>query len=145
MSEASRDQFWRRAGEFSPVPVVHYNTGWSHYVFGAADYRRILELVPNLATVKWTTRDIAHVSELRNTVPQLAVYVSEEIFAPAMALGAAGCCSAVVNMNPAFMLEWYHWCRRGSWSKAFERQRRLAVLSGSAGTDRGGRPSSRGR
>ncbi|HTX03151.1 MAG TPA: 4-hydroxy-tetrahydrodipicolinate synthase [Candidatus Acidoferrales bacterium] len=68
--------------------------------------RKLAELSPAFVGMKHASTDLAYVSELLATLPDLRIFVGlEELSFPMMALGAVGLMNAVGNLNPRVLVE----------------------------------------
>lgn len=105
-----------------PVPLVHYNTPKAKLVFGADEYRRATERVPNLIGTKQLIRNPFEVTEILDAAPELAHFVDESLFAQGMAAGASGMYAWLSAINPRLSMEWYDACAAGDWGRAMEIQ-----------------------
>ena len=76
------------------------------------DYRRILEVAPNLAGSKHTGGDVGSLIEIVQATPELAHFVVDGQIVPGALFGAKGFYSFVANLSPAFALELWRCCRR---------------------------------
>jgi len=118
-------QFFRDLHAACPeMPLVHYNVGRAKRFLQGPDYLRILDVAPNLIGVKYTAAG-ANFGQLQQAMlmtPELSYFVGENIMVSAMQLGARGCYSSLVCMNPAFMLEMYARAEAGEWGEAIGMQ-----------------------
>lgn len=124
-------QFFRDLYAACPdMPIVHYNIPRSKRFLHASDYLKILEVCPSLVGVKYTFAG-SHFSQLQDdilAVPQLSFFVSEPLLASGMQLGARGCYSALVGVNPDYMMRYYAAAQAGDWIEAIKQQRHLATF-----------------
>jgi len=108
-----------RAAE--PAPLVHYNIPRSTPVFGAEEYRRLVDRVPSLIGTK-SPLDESSVLEMLTEVPELRHFVGDHQFVALMGAGADGMYSWLGVLNPRLTMEWYEACVGGDWSRAMEIQ-----------------------
>jgi dihydrodipicolinate synthase/N-acetylneuraminate lyase len=106
------------------LPLMHYNIPRSKRFLLGNDYRRILEVAPNLIGVKFTFAgtNFAGLQEAILMTPQLSYFVAENLLVSAMMLGARGSCSSLVGANPRFMLALYEHAVKGEWAEAMRMQ-----------------------
>lgn len=120
--------FGEIAAAFPELPLVHYNNpGAKRFLIGE-DYRRLLDVAPNLIGVKFSAAG-SHFGELQDAVqitPSLSYFVVEDLLVSAMQLGARGSYSSVVLANPRFMLEMFAAAEAGKWAEALKMQLYLA-------------------
>lgn len=100
------------------VVVIHYNIARSGRFLTGTEYRRILEVAPNLAGSKHTGGDVASLIEIVQATPELAHFVVDSQIVPGSLFGARGFYSFVANLSPAFALELWNACREGRWEDA---------------------------
>lgn len=105
----------------APAPLVHYNIPRAKFVFGATEYQRLVERVPEVIGTKLAT-DEREIIQILAEVPELKHFVGEHHFAPMMAAGASGSYSWLGTMNPRLMSEWYRACASGDWERGMEIQ-----------------------
>ena len=86
-------------GAFPDSQFLHYNLARSKRLLGAADYRSIVDVVPNLAATKNTSPNVSFASELMRLVPELQHFFGEATF-PTAALH--GECSLLSSFAPLF-------------------------------------------
>lgn len=112
----------RLADAARPAPLVHYNIPRAKLVFGADEYRRLVERIPEVIGTK-LAMDEREIIDILAEVPELNHFVGEHHFVPMMAAGANGSYSWLGTMNPALMSEWYSACADGRWNRAIEIQK----------------------
>ena len=100
------------------VAVIHYNIARSGRFLTGADYRRILDVAPNLAGSKHTGGDVGSLIEIVQATPELAHFVVDGQIVPGALFGAKGFYSFVANLSPAFALELWRCCTEGRWEEA---------------------------
>lgn len=105
-----------------PVPLVHYNIPRANLVFGADEYRQLIERVPQVIGTKLAMPDELSTMEVIEAVPELAHFVGEHHFASLMAAGASGSYSWLGTMNPRLAMEWFRACESDDWTHALEIQ-----------------------
>lgn len=128
MSEAEHIGFWRDVHACCPeLPLIHYNIPRAKRFLIGPDYRRVLQVAPNLVGVKFTYAGshFGALSEAIRLCPELSFFVAENLLASAMQLGARGSYSSLVCMNPAVMQQLYESAANRDWETALGLQRRV--------------------
>ena len=100
------------------VVIIHYNIARSGRFLTGTDYRRILEVAPNLAGSKHTGGDVGSLIEIVQATPELAHFVVDSQIVPGALFGAKGFYSFVANLSPAFALGLWRCCMEGRWEEA---------------------------
>jgi len=122
-------QFFKDLHSAAPdLPLVHYNIPRAQRFLNSADYRKILEAVPNLVGVKYTFAgsNFGDLQEaVRLTEGKVSFFVGEDVLVPGMLVGARGCYSATIYTNPELQLRMYDLARGEKYSEAMRLQRRL--------------------
>jgi dihydrodipicolinate synthase/N-acetylneuraminate lyase len=106
------------------LPLIHYNIPRAKRFLTGPDYRRLLDMLPNLIGVKFTFAG-SHFGQLQEAIlltPQLSYFVAENLLVSAMMLGARGSCSSLIATNPPFMLKLYEHAAKGRWAEAMAMQ-----------------------
>ena len=98
--------------------IVHYNIARSGRFLTGRDYRRILEVAPNLAGSKQTGGDVGSLIEIVQATPELAHFVVDSQIVPGALFGARGFYSFVANLAPRFARDLWRCCREGRWEEA---------------------------
>lgn len=117
------------------LPLVHYNIPRSKRFLLGEDYRRVLDVAPNLIGVKFTFAG-AHFGELQDSIrrtPELSYFVGENLLVSAMQLGARGTYSSLVCMNPEFILRMFALAEARRWDEAIALQTRAAEFFSASG------------
>jgi dihydrodipicolinate synthase/N-acetylneuraminate lyase len=121
-------QFFRDvAAATGGAPIIHYNITRAKNYLAGADYRRILEVAPNLIGVKFAFAG-SHFGQLQNALqmaPEIAFFVAENLLATGMQMGVRGSYSSVVCMNPQYMLRLFALGEARRWDEALAMQARL--------------------
>ena len=89
------------------LPLVHYNIPRTKRFLLGPDYRRVLEVAPNLIGVKFTFAG-SHFGDLQQAIilnPELSFFVGKDLLVSGMLIGARGCYSSIVATDPTFMLD----------------------------------------
>ena len=110
------------------TPIIHYNIPRAKRFLTGQDYRRILEVCPNLIGTKFTYAG-SHFHALQESIkmtPQLAYFAGENLLASVMQLGAKGSCSALIYVIPQVVLKLYEKAEQGAWNEAMPLQQKIA-------------------
>ena len=128
LTEREIIEFFRDVAAASAgTPIIHYNITRAKNYLGGADYRRILEVAPNLIGVKFAFAG-THFAQLQNALqmcPELAFFVSENLLVSGMQMGIRGSYSSVVCMNPPYMLKMFELAEARRWDEALAMQMHL--------------------
>lgn len=100
------------------VAVIHYNIARSGRFLTGQDYRRILQVAPNLVGSKHTGGDVGSLIEIVGATPELAHFVVDSQIVPGALFGARGFYSFVANLSPAFARSLWEHCAAGRWEEA---------------------------
>ena len=113
---------------FPEMPLVHYNIPRAKRFLQGSDYVRLLQVAPSLIGVKYTFAgsNFAALQQALLLTPQLAYLVAENLLVSAMMLGARGCCSSLVGLNPRFILRLYALAEQRQWEPALVLQQTAA-------------------
>jgi len=118
-------QFFRDVAAASAgLPIIHYNITRAKNYLGGEDYRRILEVAPNLIGVKFAFAG-GHFGQLQNALqmcPEIAFFVAENLLVTGMQMGIRGSYSSVVCMNPPYMLKMFGLAEARQWDEAVAMQ-----------------------
>jgi dihydrodipicolinate synthase/N-acetylneuraminate lyase len=129
LTDAELLQYFKDMATVAPdLPLIHYNIPRAKSFLTGLDYRRILEVAPNLIGVKFTFAG-SHFGELQQSLqitPELSYFVGEDLLVSAMQLGARGSYSSMVCTNPTFMQELFTLAETRQWDKAISKQWHLA-------------------
>jgi dihydrodipicolinate synthase/N-acetylneuraminate lyase len=110
------------------LPLVHYNIPRAKRYLLGPDYRKVLDVAPNLIGVKFSYAgaNFGNLQDALLLTPGLSYFVGENLLASAMMLGARGSYSSLICTNPSFMLTMYEHASRGRWQEAIEMQKLAA-------------------
>jgi len=106
------------------TPLIHYNIPRAKRFLTGPEYRRLLDVAPNLIGVKFTFAG-SNFGLLQNALqitPELSYFVAENFLISAMMLGARGSYSSVVCTNPHFMLKMFELGEQRQWEEALKMQ-----------------------
>ncbi len=109
------------------LPLVHYNIPRAKRFLQGANYRRILDVSPNLIGVKYSFAG-QHFSQLQESIrltPELSYFVGEPLLASAMQIGARGCYSSLVLTRPQLMRRYFEAAVNRRWDEAIALQGRI--------------------
>ncbi len=125
MTERELLQFFKDVYTALPeVPLVHYNVTHAKHYLDGEDYKKILDVAPNLIGVKFNN-DGAYFAELQDAIlmtPSISYFVLEHLLVSSMRLGARGCYSSLVATNPKYTLDMYAKAEAGQWDEAIKMQ-----------------------
>ena len=129
LTTAEMLQYFKCVASVAPeLPLIHYNIPRAKTFLTGTDYRRILEVAPNLIGVKFTFAG-SHFEQLQQSMqitPEISYFVGESLLVSAMQLGARGSYSSIVCTNPTFMNELFTLAETRQWDKAISKQWHLS-------------------
>ena len=100
LDESETMRFFRDVcGSFPDSKFLHYNLLRSRRLLGAAEYRRIVDEIPNLVATKNTGTTVAGTAELMRQVPELQHFFGEAMFPTGCLFGE---CSLLSSFGPMF-------------------------------------------
>lgn len=100
LNDREVSRFFREVcGAYPDSQFLHYNLARTKRLLGAADYRSIVDAVPNLVATKNTSPNVSFACELMRLVPELQHFFGEATF-PTGALH--GECSLLSSFAPLF-------------------------------------------
>lgn len=110
---------------------LHYNLLRTKRLLTAADYRRIIDEVPNMAATKNTSPDVSHTAALMRTVPELQHFFGEATFPTGCLYGECSLLSSFAPMFPAQTWTLFDHACAGRIEPLFKFQRRyLSAVNG---------------
>jgi len=86
-------------GAFPDAEFLHYNLPRAKRVMTASDYRRIIDVIPNLVATKNTGTTVSGTAELMKTVPEVQHFFGEAQFPIGCLYGE---CSLLSSYGPMF-------------------------------------------
>lgn len=101
---------------------LHYNLARAKRLLTAADYRIIIDEIPNLAATKNTSADVSHTAALMRTVPELQHFFGEASFPTGCLYGECSLLSSFAPLFPARTLELFHHACAGHMEALFQTQ-----------------------
>jgi dihydrodipicolinate synthase/N-acetylneuraminate lyase len=87
-------------GAFPDAQFLHYNLPRAKRLLSGADYRRVIDAVPNLVATKNTGGGLARASDLMRHAPELQHFFGEENFANGCLFGECSLLSSFGAMVP---------------------------------------------
>jgi len=100
LDESETMRFFRDVcGSFPDSKFLHYNLLRSRRLLGAAEYRRIVDEIPNIVATKNTGTTVAGTAELMRQVPELQHFFGEAMFPTGCLFGE---CSLLSSFGPMF-------------------------------------------
>jgi len=124
-------QFFKDVHTACPdMPLIHYNIMRTKRFLHGEDYLRILEVSPNLVGVKYTAagENFTSLEHDISMTPDITYFVGETLLPSGMQIGARGCYSSLVLMNPPVITEMYRKAKGGEWKEAFAMQRHVSLF-----------------
>jgi len=92
---------------FPKAQFLHYNLLRTKRLLTAADYRNIVDKVPNLVATKNTSPDVSHTVALMRVVPELQHFFGEATFPTGCVYGECSMLSSFAPMFPKRTLEMF--------------------------------------
>jgi dihydrodipicolinate synthase/N-acetylneuraminate lyase len=102
---------------------LHYNLMRTKRLLTAADYRKIVDEVPNLVATKNTSPDVSHTAALMRTVPELQHFFGEASFPTGCLYGECSLLSSFAPLFPARTLELFEHACAGRMEALFQSQK----------------------
>ena len=110
-------------GAFPDARFLHYNLMRSKRLLTPADYRRIADVVPNLAATKNTGTDVSTTAELIRLTPEIQHFLGETMFPTGCLWGECSLLSSFGALIPAKTREFFEYGRTGQIEKLFRFQK----------------------
>ena len=110
-------------GAFSDSQFLHYNLARSKRLLGAAEYRSIVDAVPNLVATKNTSPNVSFASELMRLVPELQHFFGEATFPTATLHGECSLLSSFAPLFPSMTLKLFEFAKTKQVEPLFALQR----------------------
>ncbi len=92
---------------YPEAKFLHYNLLRTKRFLTAADYRKLVDAIPNLVATKNTSPDVTHTAALLRTVPDLQHFFGESTFVNGCAAGECSLLSSFAPLFPRKSLELY--------------------------------------
>ncbi|MGH9550567.1 MAG: dihydrodipicolinate synthase family protein [Terriglobales bacterium] len=102
---------------------LHYNLLRTKRLLTAADYRKILDEVPNLVATKNTSPDVSHTAALMRDVPEVQHFFGEASFPTGCLYGECSLLSSFAPLFPAKTLELFEHACAGQIEALFQSQK----------------------
>lgn len=109
-------------GAFPDSRFLHYNLLRSRRLLTAADYRRVLDVVPNLVATKNTGTTVPGTAELMTVVPDLQHFFGEAMFPTGCLFGECSLLSSFGPMMPTRTREFFEYGRTRDFARLFRLQ-----------------------
>lgn len=107
-------------GSFPDASFLHYNLPRAGRVLGGADYRRIMDVAPNLVATKNTGGGSARAADLMTHAPELQHFFGEENFLYGCMYGECSLLASFGAMTAARTWEYFHAGRQRELARALE-------------------------
>jgi dihydrodipicolinate synthase/N-acetylneuraminate lyase len=108
---------------FPDARFLHYNLMRSKRLLTPADYRRIADVVPNLAATKNTGTDVSTTAELIRQTPEIQHFLGETMFPTGCLWGECSLLSSFGALIPAKTREFFEYGRTCQIEKLFRFQK----------------------
>jgi len=108
-------------GRFADCRFLHYNLSRTKRLLTGADYRRIMETVPNLVATKNTSPSVDHAIELMRLSPELQHFFGEWTFPTATLWGECSLLSSWAPLFPSRTKEIFSLARAGRIADLFRK------------------------
>jgi dihydrodipicolinate synthase/N-acetylneuraminate lyase len=126
LNDAEMIDFFAAIQEALPdVDLIHYNIALTGRFLTGADYRKILEVAPNLCGSKHTGGNVASLIEIVQATPDLHHFVVDTQIIPGALFGAKGFYSFFANLNPALAVSLWQACEARNWEAAAAKRVRI--------------------
>jgi branched-chain amino acid aminotransferase len=103
------------------IGLTHYNTARSKVVLGGEHYAELAK-VPSFLGVKYGTLNLYEWFSSYSLSPELAHFVTDELWVPAMMAGAKAVDSMIAVTRPAVAIRLWQLCERQQWEEAMALQ-----------------------
>ncbi|MCC6704541.1 MAG: dihydrodipicolinate synthase family protein [Thermomicrobiales bacterium] len=107
------------------VDVIHYNIATCGRFLTGSDYRKILEVTPNLRGSKHTGGNVGSLIDIVGATPGLHHFVVDTQIVPGALFGALGFYSFIANLAPNFATALWRDCENGDWEAAAAKRVRV--------------------
>jgi dihydrodipicolinate synthase/N-acetylneuraminate lyase len=115
-------------GTFPDARFLHYNLMRAKRLLSAADYRRIIDRVPNLAATKNTGTTVSTTAELMTVVPEMQHFFGEAMFPTGCLYGECSLLSSFGPMIPRKTWEFFEHGRQGRVEQSFRMQKEYLAM-----------------
>ena len=117
-------------GAFPDARFLHYNLMRTKRLLTPADYRRIADVVPNLAATKNTGTDVSTTAELIRLTPEIQHFLGETMFPTGCLWGECSLLSSFGALIPAKTREFFEYGRSRQIEKLFRFQKEYLDKAG---------------
>ncbi len=115
-------------GSFPDSKFLHYNLRRAGRIFGADDYRPVLDQVPNLVATKINNTDMGFMRDLMVKTPELQHFVLETCYANASFYGECSLLCSFGGLAPDLARRLFEAGRDGDTATAFAIQGRMMQM-----------------
>ena len=109
---------------YPDAQFLHYNLQRTKRLLTAADYRRIIDQIPNLVATKNTSSDLSHTTALMREVPELQHFFGEASFPTGCLYGECSLLSSFAPLFPAWTQELFDHACAGRIEALFQLQKK---------------------
>ncbi|MBM3958381.1 MAG: dihydrodipicolinate synthase family protein [SAR202 cluster bacterium] len=110
-------------GSFPDSEFLHYNLVRTKRVLTGDDYRKIVDLIPNLTSTKQSTYDMGLIRGWMLRAPELQHFFLQHSFAYGSLFGECSLLCSMAGLFPKLTREYFEAGRTGDAARAFELQR----------------------
>lgn len=129
VNDVERIRFYRALADAVPdVGIILYNTERIGKVLGPEQIRALAGAVPTIVGSKYDGWDRAEFAAICAATPDLAHLPVDVGIGPSATYPTKGLCSWVVNLNPAWMMDWWRAIEAGDWAES-DRRYALAMAA----------------
>lgn len=115
-------------GEFPDSEFLHYNLVRTKRIMTGDDYRRVIDVVPNLTSTKQSTYDMALIRGWMLTAPELQHFYLQQSFAYGCVFGECSLLCSMAGVFPKLTREYFETGRSGDIGRAFTLQAKFVEL-----------------
>jgi len=121
-------QYAQQAGADGDLPLTSYNSGRTKVQLTGEQYRRVLQVAPNLIGIKWPGElDLETFPRIAAMTPELVHFVGERYLVEMMKQGVApGNYNASALWQPDLTVQMFELAEAGKWAEAEQIGRRFA-------------------
>ena len=115
-------------GEFPDSEFLHYNLLRTKRILTGDDYRRVVDVVPNLTSTKQSTYDMGLIRGWMVKAPELQHFFLQHSFAYGCVFGECSLLCSMAGLFPKLTREYFEASRSGDIARAFQIQARFVEL-----------------
>ena len=115
-------------GAFPDARFLHYNLGRTKRILTPADYRRLVDTIPNLAATKNTGTTVTTTAALVTGTPELQHFLSESMFPTGCLFGECSLLSSFAPMIPTKSKQYFELGRTRQIEKLFEMHKEYITM-----------------